>query len=233
MDSLITFVGDNYVMSAADLTTSQGSIIIMKDDHDKIMNLDSHKLLSASGAIGDVAQFTEYIQKNITLTSLRTGVAMSTRAVAHYTRKELAESLRKSPYQVNLILGGWDKEEGGSCYWIDYLGTLHKVNFIADGYAQYFVLSTMDRFWRKGMGLVDGLELMKKCIDEVRGRLVTTKPEFVVKVVDKDGVRRLGVDELEKVGIASRVERAPVALKMIREAEEKGTSAATTAAAAS
>jgi 20S proteasome subunit beta 4 len=34
----------------------------------------------------------------------------------------LAEALRKNPYQVNLLLGGYDEKKGPSLYYMDYMG---------------------------------------------------------------------------------------------------------------
>ena len=44
-------------------------------------------------------------------------------------RTELAQALRKGPYQVNLLIGGYDlQEQRAKLYWMDYLGTLQQVN---------------------------------------------------------------------------------------------------------
>lgn len=57
-----------------------------------------------------------------------------------------------------------------SLYYCDYLGMLHKLDFTAQGYASYFVLSIMDRYYRKDMSFDEGMELIRKCIAEVQKR---------------------------------------------------------------
>ena len=47
----------------------------------------------------------------------------------------------------------------------------------------------MDRYYEKDMSLEKALELVDKCIEEVRSRLVVSPPNFVIKIVDKDGAR--------------------------------------------
>ena len=60
-------------------------------------------------------------------------------------RTELAQFLRKSPYNVNVLMGGFDKLEGEArLYWMDYLGTLQRVTKGAHGYGAYFVNSVLD-----------------------------------------------------------------------------------------
>lgn len=53
---------------------------------------------------------------------------LTTHAVANFTRSEIAEALRKAPYQINMLLGGIDTS-GPNLYYIDYLGTMQNVCF--------------------------------------------------------------------------------------------------------
>ncbi len=48
---------------------------------------------------------------------------------------------------MNVMLGGYD-DTGATLYWMDYLGTLQKVNFGAHGHCSTFLLSLMDRHWK-------------------------------------------------------------------------------------
>jgi 20S proteasome subunit beta 4 len=99
--------------------------------------------------------------------------------------------LRKGPYQANLLLAGWDKNHGASLYYIDYLASMHKVNKAAHGYASYFTLGAMDKYWRPNMSLNEAVDLLKKCVHELRTRFIIGQPSFIVKVVDANGIRTL------------------------------------------
>jgi 20S proteasome subunit beta 4 len=188
MDSLIGFVGADYVLLAADSSQAR-SILMMKTDEDKILVLDDHKLLAAAGEQGDKVQFTEYIQRNIALYNLRTGTPLSTKAVAHYTRGELATALRSNPYSVNMLLGGFDADQGPSLYFLDYLASLHKMDFACQGYAGYFLMGLFDKYYKKGMTLDEGLKLLQLCIDQLKTRFIINNINFAVKIVTKDGVK--------------------------------------------
>lgn len=83
-------------------------------------------------------QFSEYIQKNILLYQYRNGIPLSTSAAANFTRGELATALRKNPYEVNMMIAGWDKDQGPSLYYLDYISTLHKVEKGGMGYGKFF-----------------------------------------------------------------------------------------------
>lgn len=89
-----------------------------------------------------------------------------------WIRKTLANSLRsRSPYAVNLLLGGYDTTTSiPHLYWIDYLGTKAVVDYAAHGAGMYVALSCMDKWWFEGMDEKAGMGLLQRCIDEVQNR---------------------------------------------------------------
>lgn len=145
MDHLIGLTGNGYALIAADRKVAH-SIIAVKHDEDKILQLDSHKLLACAGELGDTKNFSEYIQKNMALYQLRNGIKLSTHAAAHYTRSEIAQAIRSAPKMCNMIMVGHDEDAGPSLYHMDYIGGMHKMNFGAHGYGGYFALSLLDRW---------------------------------------------------------------------------------------
>ncbi|KVH97559.1 proteasome subunit beta type-2-A-like [Cynara cardunculus var. scolymus] len=188
MECVFGMVGKGFALVVAD-TSAVNSILVHKSNEDKIMVLDSHKLMGASGEAGDRAQFTEYVQKNVSLYQFRNGIPLTTKAAANFMRGELATALRKNPYMVNIVLAGYDKETGPSIYFIDYIATLHKVDKAAFGYGSYFSLAMMDRHYHPDMTVEEAIKLAEQCIEEIRSRLVVAPQNFVIKIVDKDGAR--------------------------------------------
>ena len=76
---------------------------------------------------------------------------------------------------------------------MDYLAALAKVTFGAQGHCSNFILSLFDREWKPDMPFEDGLEVIKKCVHELHTRFMISQPNFVVKVVDKDGIRVVNI----------------------------------------
>ena len=102
----------------------------------------------------------------------------------------MATALRKGPYQVNVLIGGYDHlEQQAKLYWMDYLGTLQQVQKGAHGYAGYFVNSVMDNNFKSDMTLEQGMATMKLCLVELRTRFIMNQPNFVAKIVTKEGVQ--------------------------------------------
>lgn len=102
----------------------------------------------------------------------------------------MATALRKGPYQTNLVIAGYDVNTSSpSLYVIDYLASCCKVNFGSHGYASHFLLSVFDRDWKEGMNEEEAFELVRKCLHELRTRFIISQPNFLVKIVDVNGVR--------------------------------------------
>lgn len=194
MDSLFGLVGDGFVLIAAD-TLAVRSILVYKQDKDKIMELDTRvpnpKLLASAGDPSDCVSFTEFIQKNMELQYWENSLQMTTHGAANYIRKEMATNLRKRMYQTNLLLGGYDESEGPSLYFMDYLSTMQKMNFGAHGYGANFCLSILDREWKEGLTVDEAVEIIRKCVQELNVRFLIGLPTFKVKIADKNGIREL------------------------------------------
>jgi 20S proteasome subunit beta 4 len=113
---------------------------------------------------------------------IRNNTPLSPASASSWIRRTLAESIRsRSPYAVNLLLGGLDTSPAAvsanndvppaHLYWFDYLGTKATVPYAAHGLGQYVCLSTMDKWWKPEIDREEGIEVLKKCVDEVEKRM--------------------------------------------------------------
>lgn len=191
MECLIGLKGKDFVVLASDKIAAR-SIVAMKHDHDKMFELGDNLLMAICGDSGDCVQFAEYISKNLQLYKMRNGYTLSPSAAANFTRRNLAEALRsRGAYHVNMLMAGYDQEEGPELYFMDYLSALVKLPFAAHGYGSFFSLSVMDRYYKEDMTQEEAVELLQRCIDEVHTRFIVNFANYKVRVVTKDGVREL------------------------------------------
>lgn len=184
--------GDGFAIVCCDSHMQAHQIIAIKDNEDKIYEIEK-RLFGCNGPSADRTTFMEYVEKNIHLYRLRNGVPLSTKAAANFTRNELATALRKGPYQCDLVIAGYDEEEkDAGLYFVDAYSSMAKVNKAAHGYAGNFVHGILDKYWKKGLTEKEGLEVMKKCIEEIKTRFILGRLDcFKIKIVDKNGVREI------------------------------------------
>lgn len=191
MECLIGIKFKDFVLVAADMTTAH-SIVVMKSDEQKIHKVSEKLVMAVSGESGDTVQFSQYITKNIQLYKMRNGYELSPQAAACFTRRNLADYLRsRTPYFVNLIMGGYDDCTGPELFFIDYLASCASVPYAAHGFGGLFSLSILDKYHKLDSTEEEGYNLMKMCIREIQKRLIVNLPNFKVQVVSKDGIKDL------------------------------------------
>ena len=100
-------------------------------------------------------------------------------------RSQLAHFLRKSPYNVNLMIAGYEEGKGPSLYFMDYLASLHELPRCAHGYAAHFTLGLLDRFYKRDLTEAEGIHIIRQCISELETRFLINRTGFVIKIVDK------------------------------------------------
>lgn len=186
MECLIGICGKDFVVVASDNLAAH-SIIAIKHDSQKQFELSDNMIMAVCGDVGDMTNYAEYIQKNLKLYEMIHGYNLTPNAAANFSRKVLAQALRSKPYMVNLLLAGVDDDGSPSLYFMDYLASMVKEKYAAHGYGSFFILSTLDRYYREDMNKEEVLELLKKCIKEVQSRFIVNLNAFSVKVIDKDG----------------------------------------------
>jgi len=190
MECLMGMQFQDFVMVASDQTNAR-SIMVMKSDQKKYLELSDRLIMAVSGESGDTSQFAEYIQKNIQLYKMRNGYELSPAAAANFTRRNLADYLRsRTPYQVNLLLAGFDTATSTpELYQMDYLAAMIKAPYAAHGYGGFFTTTIMDRHYKPDMTKEQAYALMVECVKEVHKRLIINLPNFSVTIIDKDGVK--------------------------------------------
>ncbi|KAF5280306.1 hypothetical protein FQR65_LT03115 [Abscondita terminalis] len=191
MECLLGIKCNDFVIVAADMTKAQ-SIMVMKTDENKLHKLSDKLVMAISGEQGDTTQFAEYIAKNIQLYKMRNGYELGPKAASAFTRRNLAEALRsRSPYHVNMLLAGFDEQDGPQLFFVDYLASMADVKFSSHGYGGFFSTSIMDRYYSPELTENEAYGIIKKCVQEVHRRLIINLPNFKVQIIDKEGIRDL------------------------------------------
>jgi 20S proteasome subunit beta 4 len=196
MDCTFAIQGDDYILLANDKSVMR-SIMKLQDSDVKTIKLTDHQLLSCVGEHYDRKNFSKLIKCNLELYNYQNGNRLNTEEVASYVRSQLAESIRRNPYQANVLIAGYDND-GPKLYWLDYLGSIVRVAKAAHGYGAYFLYGLMDNYYKKGFNYNDGVDVIKKCIKELKTRFLVNMCEFDVFKITKDGIEDVSEQFKEK-----------------------------------
>jgi len=192
MEFVFGLVGKDFTLLCSDGNAAR-SIICYQQNHDRIIELNKHNALAMSGDPGDVEQFSTFVKANMQLYSMRNNYETSPAETSCYTRRQLATAIRKNPYNVMLLSGGFDTmEDKPSLHYMGMYGSMVSVPFAAHGYGQMFTCSLLDRWYRPDLTEEQAIELFKKVCQELQRRFICNLPTFKLKKIDKDGVTDLG-----------------------------------------
>ncbi|RWS22866.1 proteasome subunit beta type-2-like protein [Leptotrombidium deliense] len=191
MEVLIGVTFKDFALLAADKMAAF-SVISMKNDENKLYKLSDTLMMAVCGEPGDTKQFAEFIEKNIQLYKMRNGFELPPKSAATFIQRNMADYLRsRSPYTCNILLAGYDTENGPELYLIDYLATMTKLPYGIHGYGSMFALGFFDRYYRYDMSVEEALDLLKRCINEIQKRLIVSLPVFKVSIIHKDHIKEM------------------------------------------
>ena len=89
-------ISSQQIKEVVDKTFYDKTNIYSFTDQEKSIELGDSTIMSICGESGDVMQFGQYIQKNLQLYKMRNGYELSPKGMAHYTRRQISDSLRKN-----------------------------------------------------------------------------------------------------------------------------------------
>lgn len=186
MDCAFAVQGNDYVLLATDKAVMT-SIIKLQDSDDKTVRLSDTQIIASCGDNHDRKTFSKLVKCNLEYYYYLNGNRLSTNEVASYTRSLLAEGIRKSPYQCNVLVAGYDSD-GPKLFWIDYLGSMTQVTKGAHGYGAYFLYGIMDNCYKKNFGYEDGEKCIRNCIKELKTRFLVNMVDFNVYKISRNGI---------------------------------------------
>ncbi|GIX65748.1 proteasome subunit beta type 2, putative [Babesia caballi] len=195
-DTLIGIRGADFVAVACDTYEKYSIITIRNDEEGKIVQIGDSKVMLLAGPLGDREQFGQMIKRTLEFYRYKNAQELSTSAAAHFVRLELAHFLRQSPYRVDMLIAGVDRE-GPKLYWIDHLASCTEVDTGVHGYGGFLLRGLLDKEYKPGMTREEAVALLKRCRHEVKNRFLLSQSNFAARIIDKDGVHEVDIEDEE------------------------------------
>ncbi|KAG6492410.1 hypothetical protein ZIOFF_047373 [Zingiber officinale] len=153
-----TIIGVTYdggVVLGADSRTSTGMYVANRAS-DKITQLTDNVYICRSGSAADSQVISDYVRYFLHQHTIQLGQPATVKVAANLVR--LLSYQNKNMLQMGVIIGGWDKYEGGQIYSVPLGGTILKQPFaIGGGYAKLdrsgssYLYGFFDQAWKEGM----------------------------------------------------------------------------------
>ncbi|MDP2673108.1 MAG: proteasome subunit beta, partial [Nanoarchaeota archaeon] len=185
------------VVMASDRQVSAGNIVMSKN-FQKTIRVNDYLLISVCGSLSDAQRIVKIIPAELKLKELRSKSRPSVGQAANLLSTILYSGARQSMMQVGNLLGGFNEDGTTELYTIESAGSVIKVedydaNF---GSGMPYVLGLLERQYKKGLSVKEGIELAKEAIKSSTQRDTGSGYGIDVFTITKDGIKKVVEQEI-------------------------------------
>lgn len=194
---------DGGVVMGADSRTSTGQYVANRVS-DKISPVAENVFCCRSGSAADTQAVSDMVRYYLDVHGVERGGPPLVRTAAHLFKNICYQN--KDRLMAGIIVGGWDKEDGGTCYSIPLGGSLVKQDFAIGGSGSTYIYGYCDSHYKRGMTRDQCKEFVTKAISHAMARDGSSGGVIRLCTIDKDGAERqfIGGDKLPYQGLEER-----------------------------
>jgi proteasome beta subunit len=166
----------------------------------KIQRVDKHLAMTIAGGVADAQNLVDTMRYNANIYRLQNKEHMPVKSAARLCSNILFNQ-RYFPYYVQIIMGGFTEEEGGTIYNIDLFGSMTTEKFISTGSGSPVAYGYLESEFKDNMSVNDAYKIAMHAIAAAIRRNAGTGDNINVVIIDKSGYRELAKQEKEAVGV--------------------------------
>ncbi len=171
------------VILAADKRVSYGSYVVSERGK-KVFMVTGNVGAACAGLMADSSKVVEYLKAYVKLYEAEKKSMMSVKGSANLLSAMLF-SRRLLPFYTQVLIGGVDWE-GPQLYGLDPVGSLIPDKFIAIGSGTEIATGILEKEYREGLTVEEGLKLVRKVMGAVTRRDAITGREIDVLIIRKE-----------------------------------------------
>lgn len=188
------------VVMASDRQITAGNLVVGKD-YKKTVQLNDYLLISFTGMVSDAQRVPKILTAELKLKELRSKSRPSVKQAASLLSNMSYSGIRRPsmiPQQAGFLLGGINEEGITELYTIEPAGSVVKVetydaNF---GSGMPYVLGLLERQYKKGLTVKEGVELAKEALLSSTQRDTGSGYGIDIFTITKDGIKKVVEKEI-------------------------------------
>ncbi len=173
------------VILAADKRASQGYYVAHKKVR-KLVEIDDHIVMSTAGLVADAQMLASQLRIMARQYRLENGAKVTVKYLASYLGL-LLNSSKYFPYQVQLLLGGYD--DAPRLYSISWFGDYFEENYTITGSGSPVAVGVLEEGYREDLSIEDAVNLAVEAVRAAIKRDVFTGEAVDVAIITREGIR--------------------------------------------
>lgn len=199
--TILGIVCKDGVVMASDRQSTAGTIVMNKNS-EKTVKINDYLLVSGTGLVADTKKLEKILPAELKLKELRSGSRPTVKQAANLLGTIVYSGIRQPsvlPLQAGFMIGGFNEDGVTELYSIDPAGGIMKVedydaNF---GSGMPYVLGLLERQYKKGMSVHEGIELAKEALKSSTQRDTGSGYGIDVFTITKDGIKKVVEQTIE------------------------------------
>ncbi len=190
--TILGIVCKDGVVMAADRQSTAGNIVMNKYEN-KVFPVNSNLLVSGCGLAVEIQRVPKILGAELRLKELRSKSKPTVKQAAN-----LLSHIMSSRQQAGFLIGGFNEDGTTELYSMDPVGhiTLVKDYDANFGSGMPYVLGLLERQYKKGITLKEGIELAKESLKSSTQRDVASGYGIDVYTITKDGIQKVVEQEI-------------------------------------
>ncbi len=195
--TILGIVCKDGVVMASDRQMTAGNLVMGKNCQ-KTVQINDYLLLSFTGMVSDAQRVIKILPAELKLKELRSKSRPSVGQAANLLSTILYSGARQSMMHVGNLIAGFNEDGTTELYTIEPAGSVIKVedydaNF---GSGMPYVLGLLERQYKKGLSVKEGVELAKEAIKSSTQRDTGSGYGIDVFTITKDGIKKVVEQEI-------------------------------------
>ncbi len=198
--TILGIVCKDGVVMAADRQVTAGNIVMVKN-FKKVSQINDYLVISWTGNLADAMRLTKLIVAELKLKELRSKSRPTVQQAANLISTITYSQIRQPsmiPNIVGTLIAGFNEDGSTELYTIEPSGSVVQIedydaNF---GSGMPYVLGLLERQYKKGMNVREGIELAKEALKSSTQRDVGSGYGIDVFTITKEGIKKVVSQEI-------------------------------------
>ncbi|MBS7642385.1 MAG: proteasome subunit beta [Candidatus Bathyarchaeia archaeon] len=183
----VGIVARDGVVLASEKRLSYGGYILSRRAK-KVFRIAERIGFACAGLVSDMQSIADLIRAEVKILELELGRSATVRSAAKLTSNILIYH-RMYPLLTEIIVGGYDREEGYSLYVLDPLGVVLPDNYTALGTGAEVAIGVIESGYTRDISLVDARELAIRSVKTASMRDATSGDGVDLLLISENDVR--------------------------------------------
>lgn len=190
--TILGIVCKDGIVMAADRRATGGGIVLSKNEK-KVFPINDYLVMAGAGLAMEIQKIPKYLAAEMKIKELRSKIRPSVKQAAN-----LLSNIRITGQSVFLI-GGFNEDGTTELYSTDPAGHITKVeDYDASlGSGMPYVLGLLERQYKQGLSLKEGIELAKEALKSSTQRDTASGNGMDVFTITKEGIEKAFEQEIK------------------------------------